>query len=77
MYFRQIRDISIFVYGTPLFLQRHSMIIEYFGQFPELGFFNVRIDPNLARADLRDDSWVDPRNSSQDSSYSWVNSWTK
>ena len=44
---------------------------------PELGFFNVRVDPNLARADLRDDSRVDPRNSGQDSSYSRVNSWTK
>jgi len=40
--------------------------------FPELGFFNVRVNPNLAWADLRDDSRVDPRNSGQDSSYSRV-----
>ena len=33
----------------------------------EVGFFNVRVDPNLARADLQDDSRVDPRNSGQDS----------
>jgi len=42
------------------------------GRYLELGFFKVRVDPNLSWVDLRDDSKVDPRNSGQDSSYSRV-----